>query len=306
MGKDCKTVWNNCLNTIRPNVGEQSFKTWFEPINPTRLAHNTLTIQVPSQFFYEWLEEHYVQVLKKAIVQELGSSGRLEYSIVVDKGNPKQKPLAMNLPAAATLRQNPSPSYAEVVGNAVAVVEKVKTPALLQPEAKIIQHPQMKSNLSKQYNFDNFVEGECNRLAYAAAQSVAKNPGLTSFNPLVIYGGVGLGKTHLVQAIGNEIKQTMPHKQVLYVSSDQFITQFVDAIKNNQVQLFTTYYLQVDVLIIDDIQFFAGKGKTQESFFHIFNHLHQSGKQPPIVRQKTCKGWKKGCCRGLNGGLLQM
>jgi chromosomal replication initiator protein len=115
---------------------------------------------------------------------------------------------------------------------------------------------------------------------------VAKNPGSTSFNPLVIYGGVGLGKTHLVQAIGNEIKANLPQKQVLYVSSDQFITHFVDAVRNNQVQLFTNYYLQVDILIIDDIQFFAGKEKTQESFFHIFNHLHQAGKQ--IIMTSDC------------------
>ncbi len=286
MGKDCKTVWNNCLTTIRTHVGEQSFKTWFEPINPIRLAHHTLTIQVPSQFFYEWLEEHYVEVLKKAIINELGESGKLEYSIVVDKGNNKQKPISMNLPTAASLRHSPTSTHTQPVGNAVAVVEKIANSTYYMPEAKVIQHPQIRSNLSKLYNFANFIEGDCNRLAYAAAQAVAKNPGSTSFNPLVIHGGVGLGKTHLVQAIGNEIKQSLPQKQVLYVSSDQFITQFVDAVKNNQVAFFTTYYLQVDVLIIDDIQFLAGKEKTQESFFHIFNHLHQSGKQ--IIMTSDC------------------
>jgi chromosomal replication initiator protein len=286
MGKDCKTVWNNCLEIIRANVGEQSFKTWFEPISPARLAQNTLTIQVPSQFFYEWLEEHYVHVLKKAIINELGSAGKLEYSIVVDKGSNKQKPLSINLPNAATMRPQNTQTYTQSVGNTVAIIEREKAQANYLPEAKVIPHPHIRSNLNKQYNFDNFIEGDCNRLAYAAAQAVAKNPGLTSFNPLVIYGGVGLGKTHLVQAIGNEIKQNLPQKQVLYVSSDQFITQFVDAVKSNQVQFFTTYYLQVDVLIIDDIQFFAGKEKTQESFFHIFNHLHQAGKQ--IIMTSDC------------------
>lgn len=284
MAKDYKNVWNNCLEIIKANVGEQSFKTWFEPVKPIRIAQNTLTIQVPSQFFYEWLEEHYVDILKKAIVTELGTAGKLEYSVVVDKGSNKQKPLSINLPNTATLRNNPQ---TQVVGNTVAVAAAQREITSYQtPESKLIPHPQIRSNLSKQYNFDNFVEGDCNRLAYAAAQAVAKNPGLTSFNPLVIYGGVGLGKTHLVQAIGNEIKQNMPHKQVLYVSSDQFITHFVDAVRNNQVQLFTNYYLQVDVLIIDDIQFLAGKDKTQESFFHIFNHLHQAGKQ--IIMTSDC------------------
>lgn len=294
MAKDYKNTWNNCLEVIKANIGEQSFKTWFEPIKPIRLLQNTLTIQVPSQFFYEWLEEHYVQVLKKAIVSELGTSAKLEYSIVVDKGNSKQKPLSISLPNSATLQSNVrsnSYSNSQIVGNtvtnAVAIAEKKELFTNYQPaETKLIPHPQIRSNLNKQYTFDNFVEGDCNRLAYAAGQAVAKNPGLTSFNPLVIYGGVGLGKTHLVQAIGNEIKQLHPQKIVLYVSSDQFITHFVDAVRNNQVQLFTNYYLQVDVLIIDDIQFFAGKEKTQESFFHIFNHLHQSGKQ--IIMTSDC------------------
>jgi chromosomal replication initiator protein len=284
IAKDYKYVWNNCLEIIKANIGEQSFKTWFEPIKPTRLLNNTLTIQVPSQFFYEWLEEHYVQVLKKAIVTELGVGAKLEYSIVVDRGTSKDKPLSINLPNSATMRSN---SGTQVSGNTVLAPQKKELLATHQlPEAKLIPHPQIRSNLNRQYTFDNFVEGDCNRLAYAAGQAVAKNPGITSFNPLVIYGGVGLGKTHLVQAIGNEIKQLYPQKVVLYVSSDQFITHFVDAVRNNQVQLFTNYYLQLDVLIIDDIQFFAGKEKTQESFFHIFNHLHQAGKQ--IIMTSDC------------------
>jgi chromosomal replication initiator protein len=283
MSKDCKTVWNNCLGIIRANIGEQSFKTWFQPIKPMRLHQNTLTIQVPSQFFYEWLEEHYVHVLKKAITQELGVEGRLEYSIVVDKGNDKQKPLSLSLPNTATLRGGLHKQQTQAVGNTVAVIDQKP---MYNPEPKVMPHPQIRSNLNRQYSFDNLIEGECNRLACAAGQAVAKNPGTTAFNPLVIHGGVGLGKTHLVQAIGNDIKLMTPHKQVLYVPSDQFITQFVDAVKTNQVQQFTNYYLQVDVLIIDDIQFLAGKDKTQESFFHIFNHLHQAGKQ--IIMTSDC------------------
>nr|WP_262494302.1 chromosomal replication initiator protein DnaA [Flammeovirga pacifica] len=135
------------------------------------------------------------------------------------------------------------------------------------------------SYLNPTYTFETFIEGDCNRLARSAGIAIARKPGATAFNPLVVYGGVGLGKTHLAQAVGNEVKYSDPSKFVLYVSSEQFTTQFIEALKNNNVQQFTNYYLQVDVLIVDDIQFLAKKEKTQENFFHIFNRLHQNGKQ---------------------------
>src|SRR5690606_38229433 len=142
------------------------------------------------------------------------------------------------------------------------------------------------SQLNISYTFDSFVEGDCNRLARSAGFAVANKPGITSFNPLLLYGGVGLGKTHLVQAIGNKIKNINKDKFVLYVSSEKFTNQFIDALKNNNVQEFANFYLQVDVLILDDVQFLSGKEKTQEIFFHIFNHLHQSGKQ--IIMTSDC------------------
>lgn len=283
MQKDCNTAWNNCLQYIKENVGNQSFNTWFAPIRPLRLDENVLTIQVPSQFFYEWLEEHYVHLLKHAIDRELGEDGRLEYSIIVDKGENGHNPFTVNLKSS----KNKQPSFkGQVVlhhENNGTNGKEYHSPFELKSIDQVFQN----SQLNQRNTFDTFIEGDCNRLARSAGFAVAKKPGLTSFNPLMVYGGVGLGKTHLVQAIGNEIHNLhQKEKFVLYVSSEKFTNQFIDALQNNKAQDFSNFYLQVDVLIIDDIQFLAGKDKTQEIFFHIFNHLHQSGKQ--IVMTSDC------------------
>lgn len=284
MVKDCLSVWNNCLRTIRESIGEQAFRTWFTPIVPLKLVNSVLTIQVPSQFFYEWLEEHYITLLRKAIDKELGRDGRLEYSIIVDKGNENNKPFTVNIPtskAAVTTGNNPN--------------KDIKSPFELR-DINPIKH---ETQLNKNYTFENFVEGDCNRLARSAGYAVANKPGITSFNPLMIYGGVGLGKTHLVQAIGNNIVSNQSGKIVQYVSSENFVNQFIEALKNNNIDNFRSYYLQVDVLIIDDIQFLAGKEKTQEIFFHIFNHLHQSGKQIIMTSDRAPRDLK-----GLEERLL--
>ncbi|MCB2407466.1 chromosomal replication initiator protein DnaA [Hymenobacter lucidus] len=292
MLKDCRTVWANCLRVIKANIGEQSFRTWFEPIVPVQLHNNVLIIQVPSQFFYEWLEEHYVDVLKKGIYQELGPEGRLEYSIVVDQGNSQNKPRTVNIPtsrkaAAPTQAATPAAAIAAsaLTGSARNVAAAAAAPdtsnTLRNPfeATKAIDRNYVKSQLNGTYSFENYVEGDCNRLARSAGLAVANKPGTTSFNPLMIYGGVGLGKTHLVQAIGNHIKATSPDKFVLYVSAEKFTNQFIESLRNNGVQDFANFYLLVDILILDDVQFLSGKDKTQEMFFHIFNHLHQAGKQ---------------------------
>jgi chromosomal replication initiator protein len=209
-------------------------------------------------------------LLREAIDHELGKEGKLEYSVIVDKGNSYNKPYVVNLPAN-------SKNKPEKSGNGT-----VKSPF----ELRAIDNSILKSNLNPQYIFDSFIEGDCNRLARSAGIAVAQKPGITSFNPLMIYGGVGLGKTHLVQAIGNEAKQAVKDLFILYVSSEKFTSQFIEALKNNNVQDFTSFYLQVDILIIDDIQFLSNKEKTQEIFFHIFNHLHQNGKQ--IILTSDC------------------
>jgi chromosomal replication initiator protein len=288
--KDCKSVWNNCLQIIKENVGEQSFKTWFEPIVPLALQANVLTIQVPSQFFYEWLEENYVHLLRKAIDVELGHAGRLEYSVTVNK-NTDAKSFSMNIPNQNSNNGSGKNQNNNFNSNAAAYSSPF--------ELKNLDKVNISSQLNPNYNFDTFIEGDCNRLARSAGFAVADKPGITSFNPLVIYGGVGLGKTHLVHAIGNQIKKGKADKFILYVSSEKFANQFIEAITNNKLQDFTHFYLQVDVLIIDDIQFFSGKEKTQDIFFQIFNHLHQSGKQLIMTSDRAPKDLK-----GLQERLL--
>ncbi|MCU0341420.1 MAG: chromosomal replication initiator protein DnaA [Spirosomaceae bacterium] len=258
------SVWEKCLHVIKANVPEQSFKTWFEPIIPAHLHGKTLTIQVPSQFFYEWLEENYVHVLRRALDYAIGREGQLEYSIIVDTGGDRQPPIKVQVPTH-------SPDMMEAK-------RKAAEPHL-PPPPKSTDASELEMYLNPSYSFDNYIEGDCNRLARSAAMAVAQRPGVTSFNPLLIYGGVGLGKTHLVQAVGNHIKVHAHGKSVLYVSSEKFTNQFINAIKNNTLQGFTDFYMKIDVLILDDVQFLSGKEKTQDTFFHIFNHLHQSGRQ---------------------------
>jgi chromosomal replication initiator protein len=283
MQYEYNTVWNQCLDIIKNDVSGQNYTTWFQPIVPLRLDGKSLTIQVPSQFFYEWLEEHYIKVLKKSLTAVLGEGAKLEYSVIVDQGNKQNGPVTVNLPNRS-VGTNASHGKDKQGANPFVL------DALSEPQD---------SQLNVNYSFDTFIEGDCNRLARSAGYAVAKKPGLTSFNPLMIYGGVGLGKTHLVQSIGNEIKENLADKFVLYVSSEKFINQFIKAVQNNELQSFQAYYLQVDALIIDDVQFFANKERTQEIFFHIFNHLHQSGKQIIMTSDRPPKDLK-----GLEERLL--
>ncbi len=271
-------VWENCLQIISDNISAQSFKTWFKPIKPLKLAGNILTIQVPSNFFYEWLEEHYIDLIKKVIRKELGKDGRLEYSIIMD-GHEEQQPYTVNIPTNNQKAvKNPEMSMPVDMGSS-----NIKNPFVIPGLRKI----NVESNLNPNYSFDSFIEGDCNRLARSAGFAVANKPGGTAFNPLLIYGGSGLGKTHLVHAIGLEIKNQNPELTVLYVSSDRFASQFVDAVKSNSINDFSHFYQMIDVLIMDDVQFFAGKEKTQDVFFHIFNHLHQTGKQIIMTSDKA-------------------
>jgi len=294
MSVDSKTAWNDCLKIIKDNVNEQGFKTWFEPIVPVRFVNNILTIQVPSQFFYEWLEDHYVPVLRKAIDNVIGKDGQLEYSIIIDSGVDKSKPKVVNLPINTSVANQSSFNNGKEYKNDKNQ-EKNKSPFDFRELG--LEH--LSSYLNPNYSFENFIEGDCNRLARSAGLAVANKPGVTSFNPLMLYGGVGLGKTHLVQAIGNFIKTHMSDKFVLYVSSEKFTNQFIDAVRDNNMQNFTNFYIQVDVLVIDDIQFLAGKERTQEIFFHIFNHLHQSGKQIIMTSDRPPKD-----LQGLEDRLL--
>jgi len=280
MEKAFEKVWSNCLSIIKDIVEWQHFKTWFEPIQPVGIKDNVLTIQVPSQFFYEYIEEHYINLLSKTLKRELGKDARLEYRIMVDSGNGKNKPLTMDVSGQSFKSfSNNELDFPLVISN------QVRNPFVIPGLKKM----QIDSQLNPIYTFEAFVEGDCNRVARRAGKTVAEKPGGTSFNPLVVYGGVGLGKSHLAQAIGNEVKRLHPNKVVLYVSSEKFINQFQDHSRNNAINDFIHFYQLIDVLILDDVQFFNRAEKTQDAFFAIFNHLHQSGKQLILSSDKPPK-----------------
>lgn len=284
MENSCETIWQKCLDIIKDIVEWQPYKTWFEPIKPVRLESNVLTIQVPSQFFYEYLEENYVGLIGKTIKRELGKDARLEYRIIVENGSTQHNPLTVNMPTHFNKPNSDNDLDFPLLSN-----NPVKNPFVI-PGLKRIQ---IDSQLNINYTFDSYIEGDCNRVARRAGKTVSERPGSTSFNPLVIYGGVGLGKTHLAQAIGNGVKQIHSSKSVLYVSTEKFINQFIDHSKNSAINEFIHFYQLIDVLILDDIQFFANAEKSQDVFFAIFNHLHQSGKQLILTSDKPPKDLEK-------------
>jgi chromosomal replication initiator protein len=249
-----KEIWQQILQIIKDHIKGNNFETWFKPIKPIKLEDHTLTIQVPSQFFYEWLEQHYSTIINQALLQVLGPEYKLFYSIVMD----------------STTQPVKLPSF------------KKNTP----------QASNGSDNLSSRFVFDNFVEGECNKFAKAAARAVAKAPGKTTFNPLVVYSGSGLGKTHLIQAIGNYAKIYTNATRVLYVDCDRFTNDFINSIQKNKTTEFSSLYRNVDILLVDDIHFLGNKERTQEEFFHTFNTLHQRGKQIVLTSDKPPKELK--------------
>ncbi len=267
-------LWNRCLQVIKDNVLEHAFNTWFKPIIPLKYENKTLTIEVPTSYFYEFIEEHYCDLLRLVLEKEIGKGTRLMYSILTDKANR----LTTNIPS--TNHPIGVQPQSGAGGNSAP---------FMPPQATL---PALDPRLNPKYHFDNFIEGDSNKLPREIAKEVAKHPAKTAFNPLFIHGTSGVGKTHLVNAIGARIKELYPLQRVLYVSANLFQVQFVDATLRNKVTDFIKFYQTIDVLIIDDIQEFAAMTKTQNTFFHIFNHLHQNGKQliltsdrPPIMLQ---------------------
>lgn len=297
MDQSPEAVWNECLDIIRDNVSRQSFKTWFEPLHAVSLSDDDglkkLTIQLPSRFYYEWLEEHYYTLLRKTVDKVLGGHGRLFYDIVIERDDVQRgyEGASMHLPARPPERSKHAAEGDDESTVSDDVPPKRQPPTSVGPfdmEASsypvnpfVVPGPKkarVESQLNSSYTFERFIEGDCNRLARSAAWAIAQEPGSTSFNPFLIYGGVGLGKTHLIQAIGNYVK-SQRDERVLYVSSERFTSDFVQSIQHNRVNEFSLFYRNIDLLIIDDVQFFGGKEKTQEEFFHIFNALHQAGRQ---------------------------
>ncbi len=279
MPKTAKSVWNSCLIFIKDNIKSQAYKTWFEPILPISLKGDALTIQVPSKFFYEWLEEHYIKLLRVSLVKELGNDAKLIYDVKMENTYSSNSPRTVKFPSS-----NRRPINTQGMAVPLSLEKRELRNPFIFPG---IQKLKIESQLNPNYNFENFIEGDSNRLARSAGMAVANKPGGTSFNPLLVYGGVGLGKTHLAHAIGVEIKDKYPEKTVLYISSEKFTQQYVESVKQNTRNDFIHFYQMIDVLIVDDVQFLSGKTGTQDVFFHIFNHLHQNGKQVILTSDKA-------------------
>lgn len=267
-------VWNNCLNTIKDIINPQSYNMWFKPIKAVKLSGNVLTIEVPSTFFIEYIEANFIDLLGKILIRELGGGVKLEYSVKVVTGADNVK--------------MPHQNNQEIKNRPIHILPKSDANTLnpfILPGLKPVE---IDPQLNSKYNFENFIEGECNRLARSAGIKIAENPGKSAFNPLFLYGGSGLGKTHLAQAIGISIKESFPDKIVLYVSADRFKYQYMDAVNiNNKLTDFIRFYQMIDVLIIDDVQEFSDKKGTQNAFFNIFTHLHNLGKQLILTSDRS-------------------
>ncbi len=263
--EDHNAVWRKCLEHIKENVSSLTYNTWFIPIKPISKTDNELKVEVPNSFFIEWIEEHYCFLIKETIHKIIGDEAEISYKV--------------------------SESQEEIAEH-VEIYSKNISATIVE------QKPEHESYINPKYTFENFIKGDNNQLARAAAVAISTSPGETSFNPFFVYGGVGLGKTHLLHAIGNKINEKYKNKKIIYLSSDAFTMEFVEAIQNNKLNEFSTFYRKMDVLIIDDIQFLVGKDKTQEHFFHIFNELHQAEKQIILSSDKPPKELK-----GLNERL---
>lgn len=252
-------LWNRCLKVIKDNISEAAYSTWFEPIVPLKYENGEFVLQVPSMFFYEYIEEKFAELLRVTLYREVGEGTKLLYRIMVDKA------------ATTTIPAEDKTIVAERVPDKI-----VKSG--INPFEPVVQQD-IDPQLNAAYNFNTFIEGTSNKLARAAGISIANEPGKTIFNPLFLFGKSGVGKTHLVNAIGMMTKQLYPEKRVLYVSANLFQIQYTDAVRRNETNDFLNFYSNIDVLILDDIHEFMDKQGTQKTFFHIFNHLHQNGKQ---------------------------
>jgi chromosomal replication initiator protein len=284
-------IWDECLKVLKNKINSQSFKTWFEPIKPIGFDSGILTVEVPSQFFYEWLEEHYSDLLYGAIKNIVGETGKIEFSI-----NKENLDIDVELEVSDTSTEHTAQNISMLDD------KKSNLDYFHTSSTKVKDDGAYKLNyavLNKKNTFNNFIKGESNQLARAAALAVANNPGGTQFNPLVIYGDVGLGKTHLIQAIGNHALVNGKAKRVVYVTSEVFTLEFVEAIQSDKMSEFSNFYRSVDILIVDDIQFFRDKEKTQDHFFHTFNTLYLLGKQIVLSSDRTPKELK-----GLNDRLI--
>ena len=268
MKTDFKSLWNNCLQIIRDNISDAAYNTWFAPIIPISYRENIFTVQVPSQFFYEYLEEKFIDLIQQTLYRVMGEETILNYRVVVASASDT----AVEIRGES--KKQPS-SYTKTTKS-----DKVPSPF------DRVEPQEFDSQVNSKYTFNNFFEGNSNKLARTAAEAVAISPAKTAFNPLFLHGCSGVGKTHLCHAIGSKIMELHPEKKVLYLSAHLFKVQYTDATRFNTVNDFINFYQGIDILIIDDIQELSGLTKTQNTFFHIFNHLHQNNKQ--LIMTSDC------------------
>ncbi|MFQ9097355.1 MAG: chromosomal replication initiator protein DnaA [Segatella copri] len=259
-----KALWDNSLLLIKDSVTEQQYNTWFKPIvfESYKPSTKTLLVQVPSPFVYEYLEQNFVDLLSKVLHRNFGEGIRLTYRVVTDK----EHKLSQDIEA--------DPDDADMAKQTRECAQQTAA----QPAAPQ-QQEDIDTQLDPKLTFNNYMEGDSNKLPRSVGLSIAEHPNTTQFNPMFIYGPSGSGKTHLVNAIGLKAKQMYPQKRVLYVSARLFQTQYTDAVLHNASNDFINFYQSIDMLIVDDIQEWAGKAKTLNTFFHIFNHLFRNGKR---------------------------
>ena len=265
-----KALWDNSLLLIKDNVTEDQYKTWFKPIvfESYKPSTKTLLVQVPSPFVYEYLEQNFVDLLSKVLHRNFGDGIRLTYRVVTDKEHKLTQDLEVD-PADIEMAEKKRQQNAQIAAQTAGVAGQ---PAPVKQE-------DIDTQLDPKLTFNNYMEGESNKLPRSVGLSIAEHPNTTQFNPMFIYGPSGSGKTHLINAIGLKAKQMYPQKRVLYVSARLFQTQYTDAILHNASNDFINFYQSIDILIVDDIQDWAGKAKTLNTFFHIFNHLFRNGKR---------------------------
>jgi chromosomal replication initiator protein len=260
MMQDVNILWAQCQQVLRDNLSQTAYQTWFAPVCALQYENDVLVLQVKSQFIVEYIEENYLNLLSRVLRKVFGPQIRLEYRIMV----------------AGSSIDVPSEPLRETM---------VQRDEVYAPQQEVMND--WDSQLNPQYTFDNFIKGEPNKLARAAAIEIAKSPGKTLFNPLFLFGGSGVGKTHLAYAIGNEVVRLNPNARVLYVTANTFKLQFQDAVNRNQVPDFLMFYQSVDLLIVDDIQYFSDLKGTQDTFFQIFNYLQQSHKQLILTSDRS-------------------
>jgi len=253
-------LWSQCLKIIHDNVSNQVFNTWFEPVKAIELNNSQLVLQVPSHFYCEWIDEHYSDLLATTIRSGFGENIKIKYSVIVD--DTESDSLEKRIITLPALKKQTNS-------------EQQSLPFSKPPD----MFEEFPSFLNPRYTLDNYIVGESNNLAFSAAKAICASPGNSKYNLLFIYGKTGLGKTHLVQAIGNHLVNRFRKIKIAYTTGERFYLDYLNAVQNNKISEFNYYHRMADVLIVDDIHSFSGKEKTQDNFFHTFNALHQAGKQ---------------------------